>query len=383
MSFAGRLETLELSALLQTLGAGNSSGRLTLTRLDRHAVIVFRQGRVVYAAGGARQEPLAGRLLRQGLVSEPDLMAALEHQHDGSKFRPLGDVLAEKGLLAVGTLRTVVRQRLQELVGELLSWKAGYFRFEPTPAEPTGNLEVDMGDFVVPDGIAPMELLMHAMTTIESPAGTPAAAHDTAPAAEGSERITHDTAPAADVVAGAALPMPEPDRSPTLSESGSYTADFSGEVVLLLLRMASQILARAVVFSVEGDWAHGVGEFGLKIPGQSAAKVVGETVISLREPSFLQAAVQTRGPHVGAFEPTRLNLKMVKRLGGVLPRQAVAIPLITDGIVRLILYGDNGSETRPVGPLDILEGAVSRATRILERTMASRDRAQRRTNTTS
>ena len=37
MSFAGRLETLELSALLQTLGAGNSSGRLTLTRLDRHA----------------------------------------------------------------------------------------------------------------------------------------------------------------------------------------------------------------------------------------------------------------------------------------------------------------------------------------------------------
>jgi hypothetical protein len=111
--------------------------------------------------------------------------------------------------------------------------------------------------------------------------------------------------------------------------------------------------------------------------------VVGETVISLKEPSFLQAAVQAGGPHVGAFEPTRLNLKMVKRLGGILPRQAVAIPLITDGVVRLILYGDNGAEARPIGPLDILEGAVSRAQRILERTIASRDRAQRRTNTTS
>ena len=37
MSFAGRLETLDLSALLQTLSVGVASGRLTLTRLDRHA----------------------------------------------------------------------------------------------------------------------------------------------------------------------------------------------------------------------------------------------------------------------------------------------------------------------------------------------------------
>lgn len=178
-------------------------------------------------------------------------------------------------------------------------------------------------------------------------------------------------------------PPPRADRPPTLAESGSYTADFSGEVTLLLLRMASQILTRAVVFSVDGDWAHGVGEFGLEIRGHSPAQVIGETVISLKEPSFLQAAVHARAPHIGAFEPTRLNLKLVKRMGGVLPRQAVAIPLIADGTVRLILYGDNGSEARPIGPLDILEGAVSRAARILERTLASRDRGQRRTNTTS
>ena len=73
----------------------------------------------------------------------------------------------------------------------------------------------------------------------------------------------------------------------------------------------------------------------------------------------------------------------MKRLGGVLPRQAVGIPLVAHGSVRLILYGDNGSEARPIGPLDILEGAVSRATRILERTLDSRERGQRRTNTTS
>ena len=233
---------------------------------------------------------------------------------------------------------------------------------------------------------------MHAMTALENRSEEPAVAHDTAPAATGSESTPHksDTAPSEDRMLGVPPPPPAPparparaDRTPTLSESGSYTADFSGEVTLLLLRMASQILTRAVVFSVDGDWARGVGEFGLDIPGHSPAQVIGETVISLKEPSFLQAAVQARAPHIGAFEPTRLNLKLVKRMGGILPRQAVAIPLITDGVVRLILYGDNGSESRPIGPLDILEGAASRATRILERTLASRDRGQRRTNTTS
>ena len=102
MSFAGRLETLELSALLQTLGASSPSGRLTLTSLDGHAVIVFRDGLVVYAASTLSPETLAGRLRRQGLVSEADLTAAFERQHDGTRFHPLGEVLAEMGLLAPG-----------------------------------------------------------------------------------------------------------------------------------------------------------------------------------------------------------------------------------------------------------------------------------------
>ena len=401
MSFSGRLETLELPALLQTLGAGNSTGRLTLTRLDQHAVMVLREGRVVYAAGGARAETLAGRLLRQGLVGEEDLMAALEQQHGGSRFRRLGEVLAEKGVLAEGTLQSVVRQRMQELIAELLGWDSGYFRFEPSPAQ--GELEVDLGDFVVPAGVAPMELLMHAMTALEGAAKPPADSGETAapktvrttapefaaPEREGPRAVPRESpeTPAFGTPASSSPPdltpapvppespsPPRRDATPTLSESGSYTADFSGEVVLLLLRMASQILSRAVVFSVEGEWLHGVGEFGLKIPERSPAKVVGETVLPLREPSFLRVAVEERRLHIGPLEPTRLNLKLIQRFGGILPRESVAIPLIVRGVVHLVLYGDNGSEGRPIGPLDVLEGAVARSARILERTLAARER---------
>jgi hypothetical protein len=398
MSFSGRLETLELPALLQTLGAGNSSGRLTLTRLDRHAVIVLRQGRVVYAAGGTNTETLAGRLLRQGLVGEAPLMEALEKQHDGDRYRPLSEVLAEMGLLAAGTLKSVVRQRLQELIAELLGWDGGYFRFEPTPAGGGAELEVDLGDFVVPEGVAPMELLMHAMTTIEGKAeqpsdsgetASPTTAPEIAASGGGGPRTAPPESPETPVFRTPA-PLPKPDltpapvprqtsaprrdSTPTLSESGSYTADFSGEVVLLLLRLASQILTRAVVFTLEGDQLRGVGEFGVEIPGRSAAQVVGETVLPVHEPSFLRAAVEEKRPHIGSLEPTHLNLKLVKRLGGILPREAVAMPLVVRDTVHLVLYGDNGSEGQPIGPLDVLDGAVARAARILERTLAARER---------
>ncbi len=155
MSFGGRLETLDLSALLQTLSVGVASGRLTLTRLDRHAVLVLRGGRVVYASGGSTGETLAGRLLREKLVGETELMTALERQHDGTGFRRLGEVLVEMGLLAEGTLQAVVRGRMEELVGELLAWKSGFFRFEPASAGSDADVEVDLGDFVLPGGVAP------------------------------------------------------------------------------------------------------------------------------------------------------------------------------------------------------------------------------------
>jgi len=376
MSFAGRLETLDLSALLQTLGASSPSGRLTLTSLDGHAVIVFRDGLVVYAASSASPETLAARLLRQGLVSEADLTAALERQHDGTRFHPLGEILAERRALAQGTLEAVVRQRLQEVVSELLGWDTGYFHFVPSPEGARGDVEVDLSDFVVAEGIAPMELLMHAMALLEG-GQRPGAAGSEPTSAESPEKGSYETAPAMGRASFSAVAaLLRPDRAPTLSESGSYTADFSGEVVLLLLRFASQILSRAVVFAVEGDQAHGVGEFGLETPGRAPAEVVGETVLSLRQPSILKVAVEGRRPHVGPLEPTHVNLKLVKRLGGILPREAVAVPLVARGAVHLVLYGDNGSDGSPIGPLDVLEGAATRASRILERTIASRERKQ-------
>ncbi len=347
MSFGGRLETLDLSALLQTLSVGAASGRLTLTRLDRHAVLVLRSGRVVYVTGGAAVETLAGRLLRQGLVEEKDLVTALERQHDGTGYRRLGEVLVEMGLLAEGTLQGVVRQRMQELVGELLAWRSGFFRFEPARAGAEADVEVDLGDFVLPSGLPPQELLMRAVTALDH--------------GDLSQLPPPDTQPP---LAGA-RPLAAAAASPT----GSYAADFTGEAVLSLLRFASQVLARAVVFAVDEGQARAVGEYGIPPKGAAAIR---ETALSLREPSILRSAVERRRSYTGPLEPTRVNLLLVERLGGGQVREAVSLPLVVQGEVRYVLYADNAPLARPIGPLDTLESAAARAARIIEKTLLAR-----------
>jgi hypothetical protein len=356
VSLSGRLETLDLAGILQTLAVGTASGRLTLTRLDAHAVLVLRRGRIVYAAGAAAPETLAARLLRQGLVGEADVLDALRRQHEGDEPRRLAEVIVEMGLLAGGTLHAVVRAHMQELVAELLAWKSGFFRFEPA-ADPDAPVpEVDLGDYVLPGGLAPQELLMRAVTALDSGTAPPARRPPGLLAAAGRED------PDATI-------DPRSNR-PARAATGSYPVDFTGEAVLSLLRFVSQLLGRAVVFAVDGATARGIGEFGVAPPPGDG---VHETVVSLREPSILRVAIERRRTYAGPLEPTAANVALAERLGGADVATAVAIPLLVRGDVRYVLYGDNAPDARPIGPLDALESAAARTARIIEKTLAARE----------
>ena len=127
------------------------------------------------------------------------------------------------------------------------------------------------------------------------------------------------------------------------------------------------------MFSVEGDSAQGMGEFGVRLhDGRSGAEAVRQTLLSLREPSILRAAVERRRSYTGPLEPTRVNLALVERLGGGQVREAVAVPLLVGGEVLFVLYGDNAPSGRPLGPLETLESSAARAARIIEKTLAAR-----------
>ncbi len=110
-----------------------------------------------------------------------------------------------------------------------------------------------------------------------------------------------------------------------------------------------------------------MGQFGLELPERFAAQIVRDTVIPLREPSIFRDVVEGRLTWRGALEPTPWNRHLLDRLGGLTPAEAVVMPMVVGGVVRVVLYGDNLPELRPVGSIDALESVVTEAALAMER----------------
>jgi len=351
VSLSGRLEDAGLPSLLQTLTDSWSTGKLTLTRPDGHALLVFRGGRVIYASSGSLRVPFGTILFLRGLISEADLTAALERQHASSPPRRLGVVLVEMGRIDEKTMRDVIRQQTELVFAEVLRWKTGFFEFQPLNVREGGEVEVDVKDFLLNDGFDPKEVLFKVLPDLE----TPRAAPKPPPVPPESP---------VDVPAHAARPaavLPATDLPSSL---------LTAEIALRLMSYAAQILSRGVLFHVAGREARGMGQFGVHVPGRSSNDQVKETVVPLKEPSLLKDVVERGETYRGPLAHTRWNAYLVERLGGLEPSEVVAVPLRVGVAVRVVLYGDNLPEGRPIGPVDTLEFMITEAAAALERAAA-------------
>jgi hypothetical protein len=352
MTLAGRIEEHELSGLLQTLAVNRSTGRLTLTRRDGHAVLVFRHGKIIYAAAHAARETFGSILLLKGLITEADLAAALERQNAAKVPVRLGRVLVEMGKVEEKALREIMKEQTREVLKELLSWKTGFFKFEPLDISTEGEVEVDVRDFVVPEGFSAQEVL-------RLPPTVAAVLDGDMPA---SSRLTP--------------PRGTPRISLAAIASEAPFLPFTAEITLRLMRYAAQILNRGVLFLVRPDEVRGMGHFGINFPGRFAAEVVRDTAIPLGEPSVFRDVIEGRATYRGPLKPTPWNHHLVDRLGGTRPVEVVVVPMVVGGAVRVVFYGDNLPDGREVGPLDALEYAVTEAALAMERTVvASREKS--------
>lgn len=138
----------------------------------------------------------------------------------------------------------------------------------------------------------------------------------------------------------------------------------TSEIGLLILRFAAELLNRAVLFIVKGGRAVGLGGFGIEGPGS-----VRGISIPLDKPSFLGEVVQRRGPCRGPVVHTEWNVKLMEGLGGKTPAEAIAIPLVAGGRVRVVLYGDNLPADQPLPRTEALEIFLVQAGLTLERVL--------------
>jgi hypothetical protein len=382
MSLVGRLEDLALPDIFQIISLSKKTGTLIVRSRKGTGMVVFKNGQVIQAASDSIRDSLGNMLVSQGMLDEAALSRALALQKRESDV-PLGMILVEMGAVSTQTLETVVRKQIEEIIYDLLAWEEGFFNFELGEIAPKDKIEIDTQEFLLKSGISAEYLLMEGTRILDerrkegkkhgapaprpsAPASKPAASHHVSyePAKEEFRTRIEKEEPRREITA--LKSMFDELRFPTAT----------AEVTLLILRYASEVVNRAILFMVKKDEVRGLGQFGIELKGRSADQVVRNIKIPLNKQSLFLAVIETRRSYQGRLEPNECNSYLIAELGGMMPETVLAIPLIVDGKVALIVYGDNMPEEKPIHGMDTLEIFMNQAGMALEKALLEKRLAE-------
>ncbi|HEX9114128.1 MAG TPA: DUF4388 domain-containing protein [Nitrospirota bacterium] len=386
MSLVGRLEDLALPDIFQIISLSKKTGTLVVRSRRGTGMVVFKNGQVIQAASDSIRDSLGNILVSQGMLDEAALSRAVALQKR-QPDTPLGMILVEMGAVAAQILETVVRKQIEEIIYDLLAWEEGFFNFELGEVTLKDKIEVDTQEFLLKSGISAEYLLMEGTRLLDErrkdekkPAPSRAAASRPAPPAQkppaAAPRPSFE--PAKEEFR-ARIEKEEPRREISTLKSMFDELRFptaTAEVTLLILRYASEVVNRAVLFMVKKDEVRGLGQFGIELKGKSPDQVVRNIRVPLNKPSVFLTAVETRRSYLGRLEPNECNTYLATELGGELPKAVLTIPLIVDGKVALIVYGDNLPEGKPIRGTDVLEIFMNQAGMALEKALLEKRLAE-------
>jgi hypothetical protein len=366
-------------------------------------MVVFKNGQVVQAGSDVIRDSLGNILVSQGMVAQADLASALQRQKT-SPDKPLGMLLVETGATTAQIIEDVVRQQIEEIIYDLLAWEEGFFNFELGEVSPKDKIEIDTQNLLLKSGLSAEYLLMEGTRILdekrkglgkkEAPAPKPVAAPRPAsspdPFAAAPPRQSPALSRPSPVTRSSSEPAREEFRSKIETESPSKQITTlksmfdelrfptaTAEVTLLTLRYASEVVNRAILFMVKKDEVRGLGQFGIELAsGQSPDKVVRNIRIPLNTPSLFRNVIESRRTYLGAIESNDQNNYFVNEVGGTRPDMVLAIPLVVDGKVALIIYGDNLPDRKAVLGVETLEIFMNQAGMALEKALLERKLAE-------
>lgn len=133
------------------------------------------------------------------------------------------------------------------------------------------------------------------------------------------------------------------------------------EVTQTILRLSAEYLERGVLFRAGYFDFVGLGGFGVTGGGADMDTRVKQLRIRRDEPSVLIEVTSTGEAHRGKMKRTAANVQLIDGLGGLLPTEVVALPIMHDGRAIGILYGDNAEHRAPIDSMTGLEIFLSQA----------------------
>jgi CheY-like chemotaxis protein len=134
-----------------------------------------------------------------------------------------------------------------------------------------------------------------------------------------------------------------------------------GEVSETILRLSSEYLDRAALFIAGDDMFTGVSGFGPTATGDDMSRRVKALRIPRATPSVLGDVAASGQAHRGKMRRTVANVDLIEGLGGLVPTEIVALPILHARRTIGILYGDNAAHRAPMDAMTGLEIFLSQA----------------------
>jgi len=363
MSLVGRLEDLALSDIFQILSIGKKTGTLILQGSRGNALIVFKNGLVVRAETSDLERTLGEDLLQAGVIKDTMLNLAAEVKKKlPSKSVP--EILHELGSVSKEALEKITKKRVERVVYQLLVWQDGDFQFEPDDIDPGGKADLSDTGWELSKGMSPEYLLMEGARVYDE-------SSHVATVSTGEIFGIQDEGEPWEEEWG----MQPPQERKDISSLRALTQELrfpnsSSEITLLILRFASDIFSRGVLFMVGDTEIVGLGQFGLEIE-QPDEKIRG-IILSFEKSSFLKNVLAEKRPYKGSMAKDEITESFVGSIGGQWPDEVALFPLVAESKVVALLFCDNLTIGESLGESEGLEIFIDQAGLALEKSLLQR-----------
>ena len=330
MTITADLDDLTAAEFLLMLALNRKTGRLTVKSEEGRVKVAFREGAIVYAASTGVREAVGTMLVRRDLINHEDLKTALHRQRQSSGVSLLGNILVQMGALRQEDLEAVVYVQFQNALREALMWSTGTAEFTSEEIPDLGAVKISPREIILETGLSTEQLVLDGVSELDASLGSDA------------KREENDAA-----------------RS-MLDELKGMSLSITSEMAAVLLDHAGRQVKRAVLFLVYTDVRSVVGGVGIEHECEPVA-LAGRCLKRLdTEDSVISWVINEGRSYRGKLKDGAGNRSLTELLGEVVPKDVLAVPVIVEGEVTAVLYGDNGSDEDPIGAIGDIEREVAR-----------------------
>lgn len=358
MSLVGRLEDLALSDIFQILSIGRKTGTLTIRGDKGSAFIVFKSGLVVRAETSLIEGTLGHDLLKGRVLKENMLNIAVEVKKKLPQ-KSVAEIILDMGSTTKDVIDKFAKKRIEKVVYHILLMNQGDFRFELDNLDVSSRTDIEDAGWEVSKGISAEYLLMEGARVqdeqlqSESLEGIP----DEGAGEVWEDEWTEKTAVKERKDISALKSLTQELRFP----------NSTSEITLLILRFASDIFQRGVLFMVSPDELIGLGQFGLEI--ERADERIRETILPYGGSPFLKERITLAQSYKGELDRDAVTELLVNEMGAKWPMEAAFFPIIAEGKVVALLYCDNAPDGENFAETEGLEIFISQAGLALEKSL--------------